>query len=179
MAKQFWIEDFFVDASRNQINKGDQIQTLAPKALAVLTYLAERPREVVTYDELLSSIWPDTVVTPNNLQRSIAQLRKALGESSKKQALIRTHAKRGYSLDCDVKWPTNSAPPSAPVAARDDSSSDTPHDPARSICHPSQPSTVTYEAQRRRPLVSSEPESRDLRAAGPEPRSLGDPGSGD
>ena len=104
MAKQFWIDEFFVDTSRNQINKGDQTKPLAPKALAVLTYLAEHPRQVVTYDELLSHVWPDTVVTPNNLQRSIAQLRKALGEDSKQQALIRTHAKQGYSLDCDVRW---------------------------------------------------------------------------
>ena len=61
MAKQFWIEEFYVDTSRNQINKGEKTQTLAPKALEVLTYLAEHPRKVVTYDELLFKIWPDTV----------------------------------------------------------------------------------------------------------------------
>ena len=152
MAKQFWIENFYVDASRNQINRGDQIQTLAPKALAVLTYLAERPREVVTYDELLSNIWPDTVVTPNNLQRSIAQLRKALGEDSKRQALIRTHAKRGYSLDCEVKWHPGSAQSSPPatVAAPDD----TRTRPLAKALQRSEQGAVAYPAQQRGVLGS-------------------------
>ena len=55
-------------------------QIIAPKALAVLTYMAENQGRVISYDELLSAkVWPDTVVTPNTLQRSIAQLRKVLG----------------------------------------------------------------------------------------------------
>jgi len=104
MAVKYWIGDFFIDLSRNQITRKEQHQTIAPKALAVLTYLAENQGKVVSYDELLSEIWPDTVVTPNTLQRSIAQLRKALGENSKVQSYIKTHAKQGYSLECDVKW---------------------------------------------------------------------------
>lgn len=104
MKKQFWIEDFFVDPSRNQITHGAHTQTLAPKAVAVLTYLAEHAQEVVTYDNLLSHVWPDTIVTPNNLQRSVAQLRKALGEDSKQQVFIKTHSKQGYSLECEARW---------------------------------------------------------------------------
>ena len=104
MAVQYWVGDFFVDLSRNQITQREQSQTIAPKALAVLTYLAENAGRVVSYDELLSAVWPNTVVTPNTLQRSIAQLRKVLGEDSKRQSYIKTHAKQGYSLECDVKW---------------------------------------------------------------------------
>ena len=104
MAMQYRIGDFFVDLSRNQITRKEQYQTIAPKALAVLTYLAENQGKVVSYDELLSAVWPDIVVTPNTLQRSIAQLRKALGEDSKIQSYIKTHAKQGYSLECDVQW---------------------------------------------------------------------------
>lgn len=104
MAVQYWVGDFFVDLSRNQVTQKEQSQTIAPKALAVLTYLAENQGKVVSYDELLSKVWPDTVVTPNTLQRSIAQLRKVLGEDSELQSYIKTHAKQGYSLECDVKW---------------------------------------------------------------------------
>ncbi|MCJ8322035.1 MAG: winged helix-turn-helix domain-containing protein [Colwellia sp.] len=104
MAVQYWVGDFFVDLSRNQVTQKEQSQTIAPKALAVLTYLAENQGRVVSYDELLSNVWPDTVVTPNTLQRSIAQLRKVLGEDSKLQSYIKTHAKQGYSLECDVRW---------------------------------------------------------------------------
>jgi DNA-binding winged helix-turn-helix (wHTH) protein/Tol biopolymer transport system component len=104
MPVKYWIGDFFIDLSRNQITRKEQHQTIAPKALAVLTFLAKNQGKVVSYDELLSEIWPNTVVTPNTLQRSIAQLRKALGENSKVQSYIKTHAKQGYSLECDVKW---------------------------------------------------------------------------
>lgn len=104
MAKQYWLGEYFVDLSRNQISQHTQSQTLPPKALAVLTHLAENQGKVVTYDELLDKVWPNAVVTPNTLQRSIAQLRKALGENSKAQEVIKTHAKQGYSLECDVTW---------------------------------------------------------------------------
>jgi len=104
MAVQYWVGDFFVDLSRNQVTQKEQSQTIAPKALAVLTCLAENQGRVVSYDELLTKVWPDTVVTPNTLQRSIAQLRKVLGEDSKIQSYIKTHAKQGYSLECDVRW---------------------------------------------------------------------------
>ncbi|XOV80398.1 MAG: winged helix-turn-helix domain-containing protein [Aestuariibacter sp.] len=104
MAKQYWVGEFFVDLSRNQISQLGQSQTLPPKALLVLTYLAENRGKVVSYDELLDTVWPNSVVTPNTLQRCIAQLRKALGENSKAQDIIKTHAKQGYSLETDVNW---------------------------------------------------------------------------
>jgi len=104
MAMQYWVGNFYIDLSRNQITQKELTQTLAPKALAVLTYLAQHQGKVVSYDDLLSNVWPDTIVTPNTLQRSIAQLRKALGEDSKIQSYIKTHAKQGYSLECEVQW---------------------------------------------------------------------------
>jgi len=72
--------------------------------LAVLTYLAENQGQVVSQEALLSKVWQGTVVSPNTLQRSIAQLRKALGDDGKVQIYIKTHAKQGYSLECDVRW---------------------------------------------------------------------------
>ena len=102
MAEQYWVGDFFVDVTRNQITKKAQSQKIPPKALAVLTCLAKNANTVVSHDLLLSEVWPDTVVTPNTLQRSIAQLRKALGEDS--QFYIKTHAKQGYSLEVEVRW---------------------------------------------------------------------------
>ena len=102
MSAQYWVGDFFIDLTRNQITQKTQSQTIPPKALAVLTYLAKNANKVVSQDELLSEVWPDTVVTPNTLQRSIARLRKALGEDS--HSYIKTHAKQGYSLEVEVRW---------------------------------------------------------------------------
>ncbi|QBY03967.1 transcriptional regulator [Thalassotalea sp. HSM 43] len=102
MTEQYWVGDFFIDITRNQITQKTQSQKIPPKALAVLTCLAKNANNVVSHDEILSQVWPDTVVTPNTLQRSIAQLRKALGEHS--QSYIKTHAKQGYSLEVEVRW---------------------------------------------------------------------------
>lgn len=110
MSKQYWVGEFFVDLSRNQISQHYQSQTLPPKALLVLTHLAENRGKVISYDELLDAVWPNSVVTPNTLQRSIAQLRKALGEDSRAQGIIKTHSKQGYSLECDVSWSDQGRP---------------------------------------------------------------------
>ena len=107
MAVQYWIGDFFVDLSRNQITQNGQSQVIAPKALAVLTYLAENQGRVLSHDALLDKVWQDIVVSTNTLQRSIAQLRKAFGDDGKVQVYIKTHAKQGYSLECDVRWHDN------------------------------------------------------------------------
>ncbi|WP_366931894.1 winged helix-turn-helix domain-containing protein [Moritella sp.] len=104
MAEQYFIGGFYIDLSRNQITQNMQSQVIPPKALAVLTYLAENQGKVVSHDELLGQVWQDTVVSTNTLQRSIAQLRKALGDDGKVQVYIKPHAKQGYSLECDVRW---------------------------------------------------------------------------
>ena len=104
MTAQYWVGDFFVDLTRNQITQKTESQTIPPKALAVLTHLAKNANKVVSQDELLDRVWPDTIVTPNTLQRSIAQLRKALGEDRQYQTYIKTHAKQGYSLEVEVRW---------------------------------------------------------------------------
>ncbi|MBE1301402.1 MAG: hypothetical protein GJ680_16060 [Alteromonadaceae bacterium] len=111
MAKQYWVGNFFVDLSRNQISQQGQPQSMPPKVLMVLTYLAQHRGRVVSYDELLENVWPNTIVTPNTLQRCVAQLRKVLGENSKAQNIIKTHAKQGYSLECEVNWNDESLSP--------------------------------------------------------------------
>ncbi|NQZ88540.1 MAG: winged helix-turn-helix domain-containing protein [Colwellia sp.] len=104
MAQKYWINNSFIDLSRNQITQQGLTVTMQPKALAVLTYLAEHQGSVVTQDAIMTHVWQETIVSPNSLQRCIAQLRKALGDNGKNQSLIKTHAKQGYSLETAVKW---------------------------------------------------------------------------
>lgn len=128
MAKQYWVGEFYVDLSRNQISQLGESQTLPPKALLVLTHLAENRGKVVSYDELFDKVWPNSVVTPNTLQRCIAQLRKALGEDSKAQDIIKTHAKQGYSLECDVNWSVGDLPNSVSPGNSESTSESTTSD---------------------------------------------------
>ncbi|BBN83175.1 hypothetical protein PA25_31600 [Pseudoalteromonas sp. A25] len=107
MTKAFWVNNYFIDVSRNQIEHQQQATPVPPKALKVLEVLASRAGEVVSHDELMDIVWENSVVGPNTLQRAIAQLRKAFGDDSKKQAFIKTHAKKGYSLEANVRWENN------------------------------------------------------------------------
>ena len=58
----------------------DREVTLRPKTFAVLTYLAARPGQLVSKEELLAAVWPNLVVTDDTLVQSIGELRRALGE---------------------------------------------------------------------------------------------------
>lgn len=107
MAMKYWVGELYVDLTRNQISQAGIATIMAPKALAVLTLLAENQGSVVSQEQILNSVWKDTVVTPNTLQRSIAQLRKALNDDAKQQHSIKTHAKQGYSLELPVRWETD------------------------------------------------------------------------
>ena len=98
------IGEFLVDMTRNQIHIQDNIISVEPKILEVLLILAEHHGEVVSHQQITARVWPDSVVVPSALQRCIAQLRKAFGDDAKKQAVIETHAKKGYSLALPVTW---------------------------------------------------------------------------
>jgi len=107
MAQQYWISDCFIDLNRNQITRNSETIVLPPKVLAVLTLLAENQGQVVSHDTIMDVVWKNTYVSSNSLQRSIAQLRKALGDDGKNQSIIKTHSKQGYSLEIDVNWQVN------------------------------------------------------------------------
>src|SRR4029453_5289996 len=78
--------------------RGDERITLMPKPFAVLTYLVEHAGRLVTHEELLSAIWPDTYVQPEVLRRYILEIRRVLGDSAETPHFIQTFPKRGYQF---------------------------------------------------------------------------------
>lgn len=71
---------------------------LTPKVFSVLRYLVEHPARLVTQDELLEAIWPETYVQPEVLRTYIQELRKILGDRPKDPLYIETLPKRGYQF---------------------------------------------------------------------------------
>jgi predicted ATPase/DNA-binding winged helix-turn-helix (wHTH) protein len=69
---------------------------LTPKPFAVLRYLVENPQRLVTHDELLDKLWPETYVQPQVLRTYVLELRKLLGDSVESPRFIRTVPGRGY-----------------------------------------------------------------------------------
>jgi predicted ATPase len=75
--------------------KGDRID-LPPKPFAVLRYLVENPGRLITHDELLDALWPETYVQPQVLRTYVLELRKLLGDDAGQPRFIQTLPKRGY-----------------------------------------------------------------------------------
>ncbi len=94
---------FRVDPEKELLLREDQTVPIAPKAFQVLLVLIRHSKEVVTKDDLLKTIWPDTFVEEANLSRNIFLLRKALGESPQDRQYIVTVPGRGYRFVEDVQ----------------------------------------------------------------------------
>jgi len=56
---------------RHRDTGDDERIRLTPKAFAVLQYLVENAGRLVTQDELLNALWPDTFVQPEVLKSHI------------------------------------------------------------------------------------------------------------
>jgi predicted ATPase/DNA-binding winged helix-turn-helix (wHTH) protein len=83
---------------------GDDERTrLTPKAFAVLRYLVERAGRLVTQDELLNALWPDTFVQPEVLKSHVLEIRHALGDDAKNPQFLETLPKRGYQFIAPVR----------------------------------------------------------------------------
>lgn len=99
----------------NRISREGQIVRLEPKAIELLTFLAQRPGEVVSREELLTALWPGVIVGDNALTQSVAKLRKALGDTTREPTYIQAISKRGYRLIAQVEQSGGEARPSAPA----------------------------------------------------------------
>jgi TolB-like protein/DNA-binding winged helix-turn-helix (wHTH) protein/Flp pilus assembly protein TadD len=69
---------------------------VAPKSFDVLAYLIEHAGRVVTQDEILEALWPETYVNPEVLRKYILEIRKTLGDRPGNPEFIETLPKRGY-----------------------------------------------------------------------------------
>ena len=76
---------------------------LTPKPFAVLRYLVENPQRLVTHDELLAKLWPETYVQPQVLRTYVLELRKLLGDEAENPQFIRTVRNRGYWFMAQVE----------------------------------------------------------------------------
>jgi DNA-binding winged helix-turn-helix (wHTH) protein/Tol biopolymer transport system component len=76
--------------------KAGEVSPIEPKAFRVLLFLLHNPQKLITKEELLDSVWADASVTESSLTRSIAKLRRALGDDVREPRYIATVATVGY-----------------------------------------------------------------------------------
>jgi DNA-binding winged helix-turn-helix (wHTH) protein len=68
---------------------------LTRKAADLLRCLLARPGAVVSHQEILRGVWPDTHVQPENVKALVHELRSALGDHSHDPVFIRSETGRG------------------------------------------------------------------------------------
>lgn len=96
------IGDWWIDPAANELGRAGETARIEPKAMEVLILLADRADQVVSREELLTTVWPGVVVGDEVLTQSIIKLRRALGDDPRTPSYIETIPKRGYRLIAPV-----------------------------------------------------------------------------
>lgn len=92
----FALGAYTLDLSQSRLMSAKGDVALRPKAMRLLSVLAQGGGRVVSKDELLSEVWPDVFVTEDSLTQCVHEVREALGADH--AGLLKTVPRRGYML---------------------------------------------------------------------------------
>ncbi len=98
---------FSLDPPERVISRDGKPLSLTPKVFDTLVCLVRNHGRLLTKDELLKEVWPDTFVEEVNLAVNISTLRKMLGEGPQDGRYIVTVSGRGYRFVATVLKVTN------------------------------------------------------------------------
>src|SRR5712691_7550352 len=107
---------FALDLANACLWRGAEAVALSPKAFDVLSYLVTHPDRLVTQDELLDAVWPETAVSDAVVRVAIGVLRKALDDTRQPPRFIATVPRRGDRFLAPVTLAPSPAPPAASPA---------------------------------------------------------------
>jgi pimeloyl-ACP methyl ester carboxylesterase/DNA-binding winged helix-turn-helix (wHTH) protein len=107
---------FQLDTRERRLWRDGEVIPLRLKVFDTLRVLVENAGRLVTKQELLDTVWPETSVEENNLNHNVSVLRKALGEKATGQQFIETVPRVGYRFAAAVE-PATAADGSAVASA--------------------------------------------------------------
>ena len=114
--RRFSFDRFQLDLTAGRLTGPSGPIAVTPKALAVLEYLAARPGQLITKDELLGAVWPGVFLGDSALKVCVSEIRRALDDDPRNPRIIETAHRRGYRFIARVT--DASAPPPPGIAAR-------------------------------------------------------------
>lgn len=101
---QLIIGEYTFDSMQQSLIKEDNLYTLEPKCMQVLSYLIEQQPRIVSLEELHNNVWENQIVTDTAVRRVISKLRVALNDNdTKNPTYIKSVMKRGYQLIAEVR----------------------------------------------------------------------------
>jgi len=148
---KYKFDDFEADLRAAELRRGGTRLKLQLQPFQVLVALLERPREVVTREELRLRLWPqDTFVDfDHGLNTAMVKLRDVLGDSASNPKYIETIAKRGYRFLGGAEVILDQTAPAAKLAAPEQIAQ-----PSVTTPEPGQPATVSPEPDSHLPRTS-------------------------
>ncbi|WP_439387138.1 nSTAND1 domain-containing NTPase [Ideonella sp. YS5] len=97
-ASRFVIGEWLVDVASRRLHRGEEALALEPLHMAVLAMLCRHAGSVLRTEDLLDACWAGVAVGDNPVHKTIALLRRALGDSAAQPRYIETIRKQGYRL---------------------------------------------------------------------------------
>src|SRR5262245_24866542 len=94
---------FRLDPSERQLLREGQVMPLTPKVFDTLLLFVENNNSLLTKDEMIGRLWPDSFVEEGNLAQNVSVLRRALGEQPNGKPYIETVPKLGYRFAAEVR----------------------------------------------------------------------------
>ncbi|MEL6767621.1 MAG: transcriptional regulator [Pseudomonadota bacterium] len=93
----FAVDGWRVDPRARSLSRGEASCRLSPRALTLLTTLAEHAGEALDRDTLMDAIWPNTIVSDESLTQAVKELRRAFGSEGRR--IVETIPRFGYRLN--------------------------------------------------------------------------------
>ena len=111
---------FRLDPEQQLLREGDTRVVLGSRAMEILIALVERAGELVSKEELIARVWPNTFVDETNLRVNVAGLRRALRDGQAGNRYIATDPGRGYRFVAPISVPQPGTAIAQPAAPRID-----------------------------------------------------------
>lgn len=106
MKGNFHIADWEIEPEINCLRTQDRAVHIEPKIMQVLVQLASHSNQVLSKDQLMHAVWPDTFVTEDVLTRCISELRRVFDDDARAPRFIQTIPKTGYRMIAQVSVST-------------------------------------------------------------------------
>ena len=105
--------EFTLDTDQRILLGDGKPLALTPKVFDTLLVLVENNGRIVSKEELMTRLWPDSFVEETNLTFNIKQLRKTLGDDARNPSYVETVARRGYRFIANVEEVLSERSPSS------------------------------------------------------------------
>jgi len=108
---------FTLDLGERRLSAGSDTIRLSPKAFDVLATFVQHQGRLLTKDELLARVWPESFVEDGILTVHVSALRRALGDETRPPSYIETVPRSGYRFIAAVTRESNDgfSPPPEPA----------------------------------------------------------------